>query len=677
MFVLVVLRDTLKIIPADFRKTREVAIKDAINAKYSNRVLHDVGLCMLVHDLVEIDEGFVQHSEGWIWIKVQFRMIVFRPFRDEVLVGRVRSAGDEGIDVSMGFFEDIRIPASEMPSGSTYSREEGVWVWRYEENELFMDLNEPIRFRVQEINFLDISPPRPKVGDADSVPVAHGPPFSLVCTIAEEGQLGAFARDLLTKPSEVRPLGKIALGTAKVAHMLESATTGVRAQLPGPQHQAVDQLKRPIVASTVQSKELESTLNVSSSSWSSALDKASQIVGDQGTKKLTDPKEMVGSELSFITDNLARLLESGHPMLNTVSRYYFSASGKHIRPLLVMLVAQATSIATKREGKTSMLVNSNIEQIDYSLMDKTVSQNIHSDGESQRVNQLMEDATRNGHGGRPYSPHIKDGLTILPTHRRLAEITELIHTSSLLHDDVIDHAETRRGLPAIQKRFGNKMAIFAGDFLLARASMALARLRDPEVIEIMASVLCDLVDGEFKQLRNLKDEDAPMARPDESAFSYYLEKTYLKTGSLIAKSCRSSAILNNTTDDIVEAAYIYGRNLGIAFQLIDDLLDFTVSSTTFGKPVGADLELGLATAPVLYAWQEYPQLGPLVARKFSNDGDVAQAWELVHASKGLERTKALAWRYASRAIEALAIFPDSSAKEALQNVTLSVLTRSK
>ncbi|KAJ2843249.1 DNA-directed RNA polymerase III complex subunit Rpc25 [Coemansia brasiliensis] len=114
-------------------------------------------------------------------------MIVFRPFRDEVLVGRVRSAGAEGIDVSMGFFEDIRIPASEMPLGSEYSREEGVWVWRYEENELFMDLNEPIRFRVQEINFLDVSPPRPKVGDIDSVPVAHEPPFSLVCTIADEG----------------------------------------------------------------------------------------------------------------------------------------------------------------------------------------------------------------------------------------------------------------------------------------------------------------------------------------------------------------------------------------------------------------------------------------------------------------------------------------------------------
>ncbi|KAJ1720158.1 coq1 putative hexaprenyl diphosphate synthase [Coemansia erecta] len=491
------------------------------------------------------------------------------------------------------------------------------------------------------------------------------------------GQLSALARDFLRKPvTETRPLGKFAVGAAKVSHFLESAATGVRAPLPGPQHQAVARLKRPIHASTITALETEPA----KVSWNSALENASAAVGSSQPDKasrLMDPKELVGSELSFITDNLARLLESGHPMLNTVSRYYFSASGKHIRPLLVMLVAQASSIGTKRQGRTSILVDSQTEHIDYSLIDRSASLNISSDRESQTSNRLIEDATGGGHGGRPYAPHVTDGLTILPTHRRLAEITEMIHTSSLLHDDVIDHAETRRGLPAIQKRFGNKMAIFAGDFLLARASMALARLRDPEVIEIMASVLCDLVDGEFKQLKNLEDEGAPMARPDEGAFAYYLEKTYLKTGSLIAKSCRSSAILSNSTDDIVEAAYIYGRNLGIAFQLIDDLLDFTVSQKELGKPVGADLELGLATAPVLYAWQEYAELGPLVARKFSEHGDVAKAWELVHKSQGIGRTKALARHYMERACEALALFPPSSARDALERVTLSVLTRTK
>ncbi|KAJ2892216.1 coq1 putative hexaprenyl diphosphate synthase, partial [Coemansia aciculifera] len=232
------------------------------------------------------------------------------------------------------------------------------------------------------------------------------------------GQLGAIARDFLRRPSETRPLGKFAVGSAKVAHLLESTVSGVRAPLPGPQFQAIAGLKRPITASTVQALGVQQP-PPTVRSWSSALESASEAVaadGQQQSQKLVDPKELVGSELSFITDNLARLLESGHPMLNTVSRYYFSASGKHIRPLLVMLMAQATSVATKRQGRTSILVDSDVDRIDYSLMDRSVTQNIHSDGESRRVNQLIESATRDGHGGRPYAPHVKEGLTILPTH---------------------------------------------------------------------------------------------------------------------------------------------------------------------------------------------------------------------------------------------------------------------
>ncbi|KAJ2777250.1 DNA-directed RNA polymerase III complex subunit Rpc25 [Coemansia javaensis] len=187
MFVLAVLRDTLKVVPTEFTKPREQALKDEINRKYANRVLHDVGLCILAHDLLEIDEGYVQHSEGWLWIKAKFRMVVFRPFRDEILVGTVRSANAAGIEATMGFFSDIRIPAEQMPEGSAYDASEGVWVWRYEGNDLFIDLDEPIRFRVLETAFLDASPPRPQIGDADSAPATHAPPFALVCSIADPG----------------------------------------------------------------------------------------------------------------------------------------------------------------------------------------------------------------------------------------------------------------------------------------------------------------------------------------------------------------------------------------------------------------------------------------------------------------------------------------------------------
>jgi hexaprenyl-diphosphate synthase len=210
---------------------------------------------------------------------------------------------------------------------------------------------------------------------------------------------------------------------------------------------------------------------------------------------------------------------------------------------------------------------------------------------------------------------------ILPSQRRLAEITELIHTASLLHDDVIDHSEARRGSPSANLAFGNKMAVLAGDFLLGRASVALARLKNSEVIELLATVIANLVEGEFMQLKNTaRDEKNPVWTED--TITYYLQKTYLKSASLISKSCRAAALLGGSDEVIVDAAYIYGKNLGLAFQLVDDMLDYTISEKELGKPAGADLELGLATAPLLFAWKQNPELGALVGRKFGNEGDV-------------------------------------------------------
>lgn len=211
-------------------------------------------------------------------------------------------------------------------------------------------------------------------------------------------------------------------------------------------------------------------------------------------------------------------------------------------------------------------------------------------------------------------------IAVLGTQRRLAEIVELIHTASLLHDDVIDHAETRRGMPSANVFSGNKLSILAGDYMLGRASVYLARLRHPEVIELMAEVISELVKGELFQLQNTStDYHSPEYL--KKSLDYYLQKTYLKSASLISKSCRSAAVLGGATPEVAEAAYIYGKHMGLAFQLIDDVLDYTGSNEEIGKPANADLELGLATAPVFYAWEEFPELGPMIARKFSEPGD--------------------------------------------------------
>ena len=314
-----------------------------------------------------------------------------------------------------------------------------------------------------------------------------------------------------------------------------------------------------------------------------------------------DPYQTVAREMKFLTGNIRSLLGSGHPTLDTVAKYYTQSEGKYVRPMLVLLMSRATALTPKiaRGGSGSSTVDTPI----------TSSSTLNDDNPDASISSSAHDAA--------YTSADSD---ILPSQRRLAEITELIHTASLLHDDVIDHSVARRSAPSANIEFGNKMAVLAGDFLLGRASVALARLRDPEVTELLATVIANLVEGEFMQLKNTaRDEKNPLWTED--TVTYYLQKTYLKSASLISKSCRAAAVLGGSTPEVVEASYQYGKNLGMAFQLVDDMLDYTISSEELGKPGGADLELGLATAPLLFAWKDNQTLGKLVGRKFGEKGD--------------------------------------------------------
>ena len=207
--------------------------------------------------------------------------------------------------------------------------------------------------------------------------------------------------------------------------------------------------------------------------------------------------------------------------------------------------------------------------------------------------------------------------------------------------------------------------------------MALARLRDAEVIELLASVIANLVEGEFMQLKNTALDEAHPVFTDDT-LAYYLQKTYLKSASLISKSCRAAALLGQSVPEVVEAAYSYGRNLGLAFQLVDDMLDYSAGrSSDLGKPSGADLELGLATAPLLFAWKQNQQLGELVGRKFAGDGDVQMARDLVLSSDGLEQTRALAQGYADKAVDAIKSFPECEAKDGLVEMCVKTMKRRK
>ncbi|BDD63307.1 hypothetical protein MAP00_008217 [Monascus purpureus] len=359
----------------------------------------------------------------------------------------------------------------------------------------------------------------------------------------------------------------------------------------------------------LQSRNYHPTRRKNGSPFSAAVS-AAQAIFTKGLPKAppgisVDPLRIVGKELKFLTKNIRQLLGSGHPMLDKVAKYYTKSEGKHMRPLLVLLMSQATALAPRM----SRSMPAGVGIVDQPISSPSVLADVNPD-----INPLVASSAEGKYD-------FTGDDNILPSQRRLAEITELIHTASLLHDDVIDNAVSRRSANSANVQFGNKMAVLAGDFLLGRASVALARLRDPEVTELLATVIANLVEGEFMQLKNTAQDEANPAFT-ENTISYYLDKTYLKTASLISKSCRAAALLGGSVPEVVEAAYSYGRNLGLAFQLVDDMLDYTVSGAELGKPAGADLELGLATAPLLFAWKKNPELGPLVGRKFSKEGDV-------------------------------------------------------
>ena len=264
-----------------------------------------------------------------------------------------------------------------------------------------------------------------------------------------------------------------------------------------------------------------------------------------------------------------------------------------------------------------------------------------------------------------------DKVSIRQRQLQLGQITEMIHVASLIHDDVLDESDTRRGGAAVHTMYTNKVSVLAGDYLLARASVLLARLQHLQVVEVMASALDSLVQGEIMQARAKGDELMEM----ES----YLRKSYFKTASLICNSCKSTALLAGYDEAsvVTVAAEEFGYHLGMAYQIVDDILDFTGASATLGKPAQADMQLGLATAPILFASNAVPELKPLILRRFKQPGDVVKAVQLATKTDCVARSYELAEFHALRAKMALLRLPMSDSVKALLKLLHTALSRDK
>ena len=318
---------------------------------------------------------------------------------------------------------------------------------------------------------------------------------------------------------------------------------------------------------------------------------------------VTELLEPVEQDLETLVSDLRNLIGAGHPILQAAAEHLFSAGGKQLRPGIVLMVSRALSPNSQLTAR----------------------------------------------------------------HRRLAEITEMIHTASLVHDDVVDEASTRRGISTVHSRFGPRVAVLAGDFLFAQASWHLANLDDLEVVKLLSQVIMDLADGEVKQGLYRFDTD--------QSFETYLEKSYCKTASLIANSARAAGVLSGCDASKLDALYRYGRQLGLAFQVVDDILDFTGSDQQLGKPAASDLASGYLTAPTFYAMEEQPELKGLITNQFKGDGDLEQALTLVRSSSAIQRTRDLAETFAREAKESIAWMDESPCKRALLELPSFVLSR--
>ena len=254
---------------------------------------------------------------------------------------------------------------------------------------------------------------------------------------------------------------------------------------------------------------------------------------------------------------------------------------------------------------------------------------------------------------------------------RAAVVCELTHLATLYHDDVMDEAAVRRGAPSANSRWSNSIAILTGDLLFARASDILADL-GPEAVRIQARTFERLVTGQ------IRETVGPAAGADPVA--HYLDVLADKTGSLVATSARFGASFAGVDEHLVAAITAFGEEVGVAFQLSDDLLDIVSEAGTSGKAPGTDLREGIATLPVLFALaDEDPaeaRLRELVAGPVTDDDAHAEALTLLRSSAALTRAGEVLRGYADRARSRLADVPDGDVRDALSALCDYVATRS-
>jgi geranylgeranyl pyrophosphate synthase len=250
---------------------------------------------------------------------------------------------------------------------------------------------------------------------------------------------------------------------------------------------------------------------------------------------------------------------------------------------------------------------------------------------------------------------------------------EMVHLATLIHDDIVDNAKTRRGNPTVNALWGDNIAILLGDYYFAKTAGLIADINDNGIDHLFSDTVATVCEGTILEIMTA-------GRIDLTLETYY-EKISHKTACLIAACCKGGAIVSQASDEEITLLNEYGQHLGIAFQIIDDVLDYTQDQSTIGKPVGNDLRQGMVTLPLIYALQEQPyngryqQVHGLLNSSSHKEEDILSVVKWVTQSQGIEQAMADAHTYGNKARAALYNFPPSPDRDVLDELINFVVSR--
>lgn len=257
-------------------------------------------------------------------------------------------------------------------------------------------------------------------------------------------------------------------------------------------------------------------------------------------------------------------------------------------------------------------------------------------------------------------------------HITCAAFVEFIHTATLLHDDVVDESDMRRGRETANARFGNAASVLVGDFIYTRAFQMMASLRSLDVLQVMSDATNVIAEGEVQQLMNVNNPETTEAN--------YMQVIYSKTARLFEVASQCSAIVSGADQATVIAMRDYGRYLGTAFQLVDDILDYSANAEQLGKNIGDDLAEGKPTLPLLHAMRSGNRQQAALIREAIEQGGKREALDEILAimaeHKSLDYTMERAKQEAQKAVDAIAILPESEYKQALISLAYLSVDRS-